>query len=75
VRGSGNITVLLRETNWIGELEAGALSARFRYRQPLMQAELRGTNEVILPGEIALPKGQSLVLYRGERCLGGGIIT
>ena len=75
VRGSGNITILLRETNWIGEFETGAVSARFRYRQALIQAELRGVGEVILSEKVALPKGQSLVLYRGERCLGGGIIT
>ena len=66
---------LLRETNWIGEFETGAVSARFRYRQALIQAELRGVGEVILSEKVALPKGQSLVLYRGERCLGGGIIT
>lgn len=48
-----------------------------RYRQTLIPAELamRGERaEVILKEPHYVPPGQSLVLYRGDRCLGGGVI-
>jgi len=69
----GGMTIALRETNWIGGIKDGVCSVRFRYRQPLMSAELQG-NKVTLSEKIAIPLGQSLVLYRGDRCIGGGII-
>ncbi len=58
-------------------VEEGACEARYRYRQTLIPAELamRGERaEVILKEPHYVPPGQSLVLYRGDRCLGGGVI-
>jgi len=68
---------------WIGgdaPEEERALSAKTRYRQ----ADAGCTLERVLESEIrvgfeapqwALTPGQSVVLYQGEVCLGGGIIT
>jgi tRNA-specific 2-thiouridylase len=75
----------IEETNWIGDVQDGACETRFRYRQPLMHAELEkiknGTARVRLHEPRYVPLGQSLVLYlpaqagQGGRCLGGGIIA
>ena len=69
--------VLLTNTNWIGDVPAGVALARFRYRQKLIEAELsfesgREIATINQPHYMAV--GQSLVLYRGDRCLGGGVI-
>ncbi|MDZ4225886.1 MAG: aminomethyltransferase beta-barrel domain-containing protein, partial [Patescibacteria group bacterium] len=55
----------------------GSCSARYRYRQKLIPAALvrkDATAQVELAEPHFVPKGQSLVLYQGGRCLGGGII-
>ncbi len=75
---SGQGTILsLRAANWIGEAVDGRITARFRYRQTLRPALLERTEEgAIVRFDVpnAVPVGQSLVAYRGERCLGGGEI-
>jgi tRNA-specific 2-thiouridylase len=74
---SGMATVPLREENWIGPVEVGQYTARFRYRQKLMHAKLTRADmqaTAALQTAESIPVGQSLVLYDGERCLGGGII-
>ena len=71
----GNRRVLtLRETNWLGTVAGGPCLARFRYRQPLIEAKLANAKRSVefAERELAAP-GQSLVLYRGARCLGGGV--
>ena len=72
--------VELSETNWIGEHKDGEYSARYRYRQKLIPAELVG-DLVVLKEPHFVPEGQSLVLYDlprgkagGARCIGGGVI-
>jgi tRNA-specific 2-thiouridylase len=64
----------LSETNWIGEVKNGKYFARYRYRQELIPATKDVDGKVILCKPHYVPLGQSLVLYDGERCLGGGII-
>ncbi len=66
--------VLLTETNWIGEIKNGNYFARYRYRQELIPAIKETDNKITLLKPHYVPLGQSLVLYEGERCLGGGII-
>jgi tRNA-specific 2-thiouridylase len=67
--------VTLREVNWIGELPEGPLEARFRYRQKLIPVVLnKKENICTLEAPVYAPVGQSLVLYRDARCLGGGIV-
>lgn len=66
--------VSLAETNWIGPGHEGACMARYRYRQKLIPAT-RSDKKVTLHQPHYVPEGQSLVLYDGERCLGGGIVA
>lgn len=66
--------VVLREMNWIGKREEGSCQARFRYRQKLIPAQIHKDSSVMLDEPHYVPIGQSLVLYRGDRCLGGGIV-
>jgi tRNA-uridine 2-sulfurtransferase len=74
---SVGVKIILMNTNWIGDIEEGACEARYRYRGELLAAELKKKNEgveVVLNSPQHVPPGQSLVLYRGTRCLGGGVI-
>ncbi len=78
--------VVVKNLNWIGAAprSGAALAARVRYRQPLQQARIKNyesgiNNHSKIKVEFAEPQiaapGQSLVLYQGEKCLGGGIVT
>jgi len=58
---------------------AGTLAAKTRYRQADAACELRPAGEAEFQLEFAAAQwavtpGQSAVLYRGEECLGGGVI-
>ncbi|MEK7108999.1 MAG: tRNA 2-thiouridine(34) synthase MnmA, partial [Patescibacteria group bacterium] len=67
--------IKLSETNWIGEVTGGRYMARYRYRQELIPATLDASKQkVTLLEPHYVPLGQSLVLYDGARCIGGGII-
>ncbi|HVU80360.1 MAG TPA: tRNA 2-thiouridine(34) synthase MnmA, partial [Candidatus Paceibacterota bacterium] len=73
-QGVSKTILKLASVNWIGECPPGLCEARFRYRQALMPAELQnGGMLAVLHEPHYVPAGQSLVLYRGERCLGGGV--
>jgi len=73
--------IKLERVNWIGEepREGKEYSARLRYRAPLTEVKLRWENRSLTSVMIKEPtlatSGQSLVLYDGDRCLGGGIIV
>ncbi|MDT8437831.1 MAG: tRNA 2-thiouridine(34) synthase MnmA [Wenzhouxiangellaceae bacterium] len=75
-------TLTATRLNWIGEPpEPGepGLAAKVRYRQPDQPVQLveLGDQRLQLTFEQpqrAVTPGQSVVLYRGEQCLGGGII-
>jgi tRNA-specific 2-thiouridylase len=72
-----NTEIAFTQANWIGDLESGTYTARFRYRQTLIPAEVKtknGKTIIVLLEPQYVPYGQSLVLYHGERCLGGGIV-
>jgi len=74
-QGYTKTRLALSDTNWIGVADQGPCMARFRYRQPLIPAGLSATKtEVVLHEPHFVPEGQSLVLYAGERCLGGGVV-
>lgn len=73
--------VMISNCNWTnGAPEVGKeYAARVRYRQPLQPCsistlETRNSTLVFKAAQIATP-GQSLVLYDGNVCLGGGIIV
>ncbi len=66
-------TVKLAHTNWLGEW-ASATHARYRYRQTLIAATMQSPDFCTLQEPHYVPEGQTLVLYAGTRCLGGGVI-
>ena len=72
------------EVTWVdgapmGEGETIACTARYRYRQAdqPVEATLRDGKLLLhsLAPQRAVTPGQSAVLYRGDACLGGGIVT
>lgn len=72
--------ILLEKVSFVSEQpEAGkTYEARGRYRAPLVKVELKLENsdwrvEMREKGLVYAP-GQSLVIYDGDRCLGGGIM-
>jgi tRNA-specific 2-thiouridylase len=71
---SGSLT--LREENWFdAKLLAGAVEAQYRYHGPRIAG--RYANHAFIPNEPLrepVAAGQSLVLYVGNTCIGGGII-
>ncbi len=73
-------TVHVIDTHWIGAPIAGdELFARFRHRQPLQKVEswtILGDTMTLEMSEPqrAITPGQFAVLYRGDECLGGGVI-
>lgn len=69
----------LEHVNWISGQFTGFCEARLRYRQPLFPVEVTQVTEtqcVVTPKipERFVPSGQSMVLYNGNICLGGGVI-
>jgi len=76
---------LAEDVTWVGEApakpgETFRCTAKYRYRQPdqpvevLRESEGRLLIRSLVPQRAVTP-GQSAVLYDGERCLGGGIVT
>ncbi|MCX6756760.1 MAG: tRNA 2-thiouridine(34) synthase MnmA [Candidatus Nomurabacteria bacterium] len=72
----GNI-ILIEKINWTKEIKKGEIyEARARYRAPLSKVEIINEKELkIIEGGLTATSGQSLVLYDGELCIGGGIIN
>ncbi|HCC05924.1 TPA: tRNA 2-thiouridine(34) synthase MnmA [Candidatus Nomurabacteria bacterium] len=78
----GNI-ISLEKINWTKEIKKGEVyEARARYRAPLAKVEVINEKEMKVVGGdppageagLTATPGQSLVLYDGELCIGGGII-
>jgi tRNA-specific 2-thiouridylase len=68
-------TMTLTSIHWIGEQSGdGEYEARIRHRAPLVKATLKGDKLHLAEPERAVTAGQSVVLYRGDVCLGGGIV-
>lgn len=73
--------VSLSSVHWINNVpKAGEYDIRVRHRAPLKKAQLTigQNNEVTLQlvdPERAVASGQSVVIYSGDVCLGGGIVT
>ena len=73
---SGEI-LMLEKTNWTQEIKSGEVyEARARYRAPLATVEVISKTQMkVVSGELTKASGQSLVLYDGNVCIGGGIIN
>ncbi|MCD8561497.1 tRNA 2-thiouridine(34) synthase MnmA, partial [Candidatus Saccharibacteria bacterium] len=72
--------VKLTSVHWIGRApEAGSYRARVRHRGVLSEVEfeetLQGYELKFAHPERAVASGQSVVLYDGEVCVGGGIVA
>ncbi len=70
--------ILLKNVNWITEPDAAELTGRVRYRGDKL-ALILSTHGKKLSVEFGEPVrglslGQSLVFYKGEECLGGGVM-
>jgi tRNA-specific 2-thiouridylase len=69
------VTISLRDTNWFIEPEQeSAYTAQIRYHGTLLNAEIKNSHTVQLECDEAIPLGQSLLLYKGEIVVGGGVI-
>ena len=68
--------ISLEKTNWTKDIKQGDIyEARARYRAPLSRVEVISDTEMkVVSGELTKASGQSLVLYDGNVCIGGGII-
>lgn len=66
--------------HWINDApKAGEYDIRVRHRAKLVKANLKFDGDDIIfsldNAERAVSPGQSLVIYSGEICLGGGIVV
>lgn len=66
-------TIKLRDTSWIQKSERKA-EAQIRYHGELIPAKVIDENTVELSYKGLIAEGQSLVLYKGQNLIGGGVI-
>lgn len=72
-------TMTLHSIHWVsGQEQLGRYQARLRHRGQLIEAELRREGDLYTlhldKAERAVTPGQSVVLYDGDSCVGGGIV-
>jgi tRNA-uridine 2-sulfurtransferase len=68
--------VELSDIHWINDDPGdGEFEIRIRHRAPLVSATLADARLRLQNPERALAAGQSVVIYRGDMCLGGAIIA
>jgi tRNA-uridine 2-sulfurtransferase len=75
-------TISADQLHWIGpgpSVGAADITARIRYRQAEQACEITRLDDARIEVEFAerqraVTPGQYLVLYQGQRCLGGGVI-
>lgn len=66
----------LSDIHWInGNPDSGTIQVRLRYRSPLIDCKLNNNKLFLDEPARAVTAGQSAVFYKGERCLGGGIVA
>lgn len=68
--------ITLENIHWINEPRANQpLQVRVRHRAPLIHAQLNDNKLTLSESQRAVTPGQSVVIYSGEECLGGGIVV
>lgn len=69
--------VTLQNIHWIGEKPKDdiQLQVRIRHRAPLVAAKLQDRTLELQESQRAVTPGQSVVLYHGDECVGGGIVA
>jgi tRNA-specific 2-thiouridylase len=70
---SSSQTITLRDTSWLEKIE-GDCEAQIRYHGELIPAKITNSNTVELVYQGVIAEGQSLVLYKDEILVGGGVI-
>ena len=66
----------IESKHWINNVpKDGNYLARIRHRAPLVKITLLGSKVICDEPQRAIAPGQSVVIYDGEDCLGGGIIV
>ena len=70
-----NKEIELKDISIRGEHDLAQLQARIRHRAPLVSAKLEGSKLIFEDEQKSLTPGQSVVLYSGDICIGGGIIA
>lgn len=58
-----------------GSKPSGEYMARLRHRGALVAATVQGSTLTLAEAQRAVTPGQSVVLYRGDQCVGGGIVS
>ncbi len=66
--------VRLRASHWISDPAEKVVSAQTRYRETPIHCRIEG-DKVFFEERHLAPRGQSLVVYDGDKLIGGGIIT
>lgn len=69
--------IVIKNVNWISGKKPDIkkmYKARIRYRQPLQSCRIKNNKVIFLQSQRAVTPGQSLVIYDGQKLLGGGII-
>lgn len=69
-------SIQLESLHWIGDAPQNSdVQVRTRHRAPLIPASIDGDVIHLEHPERAITPGQSVVIYDGQRCLGGGIVV
>lgn len=68
--------VQLHSVHWINQPPVdGTYDIRIRHRAPLVKAQLLSSALQLIEPQRAIAAGQSVVVYDGDICLGGGIVS
>jgi len=69
-------SISLTSTNWLQRVPVGTYSAQYRYHGPVIRGTLSQEDRTFAPDTLSEPlaSGQSLVIYDGDTCIGGGIM-
>lgn len=68
--------IQLNNVHWINDAPGdGNYQIRVRHRAPLVAARLQGDTLYLNEPQRAVTAGQSIVIYDGDVCLGGGIVA
>lgn len=69
-------SITLKDIHWINQDPGdGAYDIRIRHQAPLMTANLVDDQLKLEQSQRAITAGQSVVIYDGDVCLGGGIVA
>jgi len=75
-KDGSTLVAQLTSVNWNSEEIPSNIQARVRYRQQKQDCHFDpNTGKITFKKTQVLASGQSVVLYSGEKCLGGGIIA